>query len=129
VAKSANSDRGRQGIPGPPGPAGPIGSPGAQGRAGQRGATGKTGMRGAKGSVGPKGGKGQHGAKGEMGEEPPRRVKLLDIVQVQISRIDEELRIQMTRMGQIQAEVDQLRANLRRLAGDPHSSSNRSPAR
>jgi len=39
-------------------------------------------------------------------------------VQGQINRIDQELRIQMTRMAQIQAEVDLLRANLKRLAGD-----------
>jgi len=38
-------------------------------------------------------------------------------VQVQISRIDNELQIQMTRMAQIQAEVDQLRANLKKLVG------------
>jgi hypothetical protein len=37
-------------------------------------------------------------------------------VQVQIDRIDRELQIQMTRTAQIQAEIDQLRANLKRLA-------------
>jgi len=79
---------------------------------------GKTGKRGAKGTAGPKGAKGTHGTKGETGQEPPRRRKLLDVVQVQINRIDEELKIQMTRMAQIQAEVDLLRANLKRLAVD-----------
>jgi hypothetical protein len=39
-------------------------------------------------------------------------------VQVQINRIDHELQIQMTRMAQIQAEFDHLRANLKRLARD-----------
>jgi hypothetical protein len=68
---------------------------------------GRIGLRGAKGSA---------GVKGATGKEPPRRRKLLDIVQVQIGRIDHELQIQMTRMAQIQAEVDQLRANLRRLS-------------
>jgi hypothetical protein len=61
---------------------------------------------------------GKPGTKGATGQEPPRRRKLLDVVQVQISRIDHELQIQMTRMAQIQAEVDHLRANLKRLAGD-----------
>jgi hypothetical protein len=56
--------------------------------------------------------------KGATGKEPPQRKKLLRVVQVQIDRIDHELQIQMTRMAQIQADVDQLRANLKRLAGD-----------
>ena len=33
-------------------------------------------------------------------------------------RIDRERQIQMTRMAQIQAEVDQLRSNLKKLAGN-----------
>jgi hypothetical protein len=41
-------------------------------------------------------------------------------VQVQINRIDDELQIQMKRMAQIQAEIDLLRSNLKRLAGDSH---------
>ena len=118
MPQSARSDLGFQGIPGPPGPAGPTGATGTQGKVGQRGRMGKTGRRGAKGTVGAKGAKGKHGTKGETGQEPPRRRKLLDVVQGQINRIDQELRIQMTRMAQIQAEVDLLRANLKRLAGD-----------
>jgi hypothetical protein len=65
-----------------------------------------------------RGGKGSRGAKGATGQEPPQRKKLLQVVQVQIDRIDRELQIQMTRMAQLQADVDQLRANLKRLAGD-----------
>ncbi len=68
--------------------------------------------------MGAKGATGRHGQKGATGQEPPQRRKLFGVVQVQIERIDHELRIQMTRMGQIQAEVDLLRGNLRRLAGD-----------
>jgi hypothetical protein len=60
---------------------------------------------------------GKHGTKGATGQEPPKRRKLFGVVQVQIDRIDHELRIQMTRMGQIQAEIDHLRANFKRLAG------------
>ena len=100
MAKGARGGRGLQGIPGPPGPVGPIG---------------KTGARGPKGLVG---GKGTVGVRGATGQEPPRRRKLFEIIHVQIGRIDHELHIQMTRMAQIQAEVDQLRANLKRLAGD-----------
>jgi Collagen triple helix repeat (20 copies) len=95
-----------------------MGATGARGKSGHAGPIGKTGVRGAKGTAGAKGATGKHGATGATGQEPPRRRKLLDVVQVQISRIDHELRIQMTRMAQIQAEVDQLRANLKRLADD-----------
>jgi hypothetical protein len=43
---------------------------------------------------------------------------LLDLVQVQIDRIDHELDIQMKRMAQIQSELDQLRRNLKELGSD-----------
>jgi hypothetical protein len=109
MAKGMRGDRGLQGIPGPPGPAGATGAIGAQGKVGQRGPIGKTGAAGVKGTA---------GAKGATGEEPPTRMKLFGVVQLQIDRIDRELHIQMTRMAQIQAEIDQLRANLKRLAGD-----------
>jgi len=103
---------GPQGIPGPPGPAGPPGPKGATGARGKVGQRGRIGMRGLRG------GKGTAGAKGATGKEPPQRKKLIKVVQVQIDRIDRELQIQMTRMAQIQADVDQLRANLKKLAGD-----------
>jgi len=118
MAKSARGERGVQGIPGPHGPPGLTGATGAQGEVGQPGAIGNAGPRGAKGTAGAKGAKGHHGAKGAAGREPPRRRKLLDVVQVQINRIDHELHVQMTRMAQIQSEVDQLRGNLKRLAED-----------
>jgi hypothetical protein len=103
--------RGERGLRGIPGPAGPTGPTGAEGRVGQRGA------RGATGAVGETGATGKQGTKGAAGQEQPRRRQLLDVVQVQISRIDRELQIQMTRMSQIQAEVDHLRVNLKKLAG------------
>ena len=54
------------------------------------------------------------------GKQPPQYKKLALVIQVQvhIDRIDRELRIQITRMGQLQAEVDQLRANFKKLARD-----------
>jgi Collagen triple helix repeat (20 copies) len=92
-----------------------MGATGAQGKVGQRGLIGKAGARGAKGTAGAKGATGKHGPKGATGEEPPARRQLFGVVQVQIDRIDHELQIQMTRMGQIQAQVDELRSNLERL--------------
>jgi len=71
-----------------------------------------------RGAVGARGATGKRGTTGATGKEPPRRQKLLDVVEVQINRIDHELQIQMTRMAQIQAEVDHLRANLKKLAGN-----------
>jgi len=112
MAKRERGERGPQGIPGPPGPPGPAGLKGAIGP------RGKVGRRGPVGRTGQRGGKGLAGAKGATGKEPPQRRKLLDVVQVQIDRIDHELQLQMTRMAQIQADVDQLRANLKKLAGD-----------
>jgi hypothetical protein len=109
MAKRQNGDRGRQGVPGPPGPPGPAGLQGAIG------ARGKVGQRGPIGTTGLRGGQGFAGAKGATGKEPPQRKKLLGVVKVQIDRIEQELQIQMTRMAHIQAEVDQLRANFKKL--------------
>ena len=82
------------------------------------GARGKVGQRGPIGTKGLRGGKGFPGGKGATGKEPAHHKKFLKVVQVHIDRIDSELRIQMTRMAQIQAEIDQLRANLKKMAGD-----------
>jgi hypothetical protein len=113
VAKDALGERGLQGLPGPPGPPGPRGATGARGKTGLRG---RTGRRGPRGVSGPKGTKGAIGAKGATGQEPPRRKKLLDLVQTQIDRIDHELDVQLQRMAQIQREVDELRSNFKKLA-------------
>jgi hypothetical protein len=95
---------------------GPRGAVGAQGRVGARGPIGETGPRGVKGTAGVKGTKGKIGPKGATGKEPPQRRKLLEVVQVQIDRIDHQLSIQLTRMAQLQREVDELRANFKRLS-------------
>jgi hypothetical protein len=80
-----------------------------------RGPIGKTGARGAKGAAGTRGATGRTGTTGATGKEPPQRKKLLGLVQTQIDRIDHELGVQMTRMAQIQREVDELRANFKKL--------------
>jgi hypothetical protein len=76
---------------------------------------GKTGRRGPKGVTGSKGAKGNTGDKGATGQEPPKRKRLLDLVQTQIDRIDHELDLQLRRMSQIQREVDELRSNFKKL--------------
>jgi hypothetical protein len=113
MAKRTSNQRVLYGIPGPPGPRGPAGPKGAIG------ARGKVGQRGLIGATGLRGGKGVAGAKGATGKQPQyKKLALVIQVQVHIDRIDRELRIQITRMGQIQAEVDQLRANFKKLARD-----------
>jgi hypothetical protein len=59
---------------------------------------------------------GARGATGKEGNETRRqRKKHVSAVMGHINRIDRELGIQLARMGQIQREVDELRAKLRDL--------------
>jgi Collagen triple helix repeat (20 copies) len=113
----ANNDRigarGSHGIPGPPGPPGPRGP---VGKTGARGLIGKRGLRGAKGRVGIKGAVGKAGARGPQGSEPAWRKRILEELYEQVDRIDHELDIQLKRMAQIQQQMDELRAKIKRLA-------------
>jgi hypothetical protein len=99
--------RGKRGVPGPPGPAGPTGTGGPaghRGASGRRGATGERGAQGQTGAVGPQGSSGGRS-----------RIKQFADVDQHITRIDHELNVQMKRMSQIQAELDDLRRKVRRL--------------
>src|SRR5437868_876129 len=101
------------GIPGPPGPAGPVGATGpigATGATGERGATGKKGTAGARGERGDKGGV------GAASLTVPIRQQLAEI-ELTIEDIYKELEIQMTRMAQIQQQVDDLRGKIKLLTG------------
>jgi hypothetical protein len=105
------SVREERGVPGPPGPAGPAGK---QGLTGQRGPTGATGQRGAPGARGAQGPTGAIGPP-EGGIAGRNRIKLLADVDQHITRIYHELDLQMRRTAQIQVELDDLRAKVRRL--------------
>lgn len=86
----AKQQRGRQGIPGPSGPRGPAG---------------------------PRGQPGQRGKTGEHGKAPPpERKKLIEEVNGHIEDIHRELDVQMKRMSQIQQQVDELRAKVKKLS-------------
>jgi hypothetical protein len=100
--------RGKRGVPGPPGPAGPAGRHGATG---QRGATGQTGATGARGDRGPTGAIGLS----EGAITGRSRTKLIAEVDHHITRIYHQLDVQMKRTAQIQVELDDLRAKVRRL--------------
>ena len=95
--------RGARGIPGPPGPAGKQGLAGVRGQTGAKGATGATGARGAAGGAGPRT---RNGANALAG------------VHDKIEHIYRELDVQVRRMGQLQAEVDEVRGTLRQLLGE-----------
>jgi hypothetical protein len=96
MSKSQGS-RGERGIPGPPGPAGPKGDTGE---------TGPTGPRGAPGKVGEAEVLTKYGS-----------MEVLTLVEKQIEDIYKELEVQTRRMGQLQAQMDGVRAKIRELTG------------
>jgi hypothetical protein len=109
--------RGKRGVPGPPGPAGPAGKPGATGQPGRTGATGHRGVTGQTGATGARGDRGPTGAIGPAEEAIAGRdrIKLIADVDHHITRIYHQLDLQMKRTAQIQVELDDLRAKVRRL--------------
>lgn len=101
MAKQKQGRRGRRGIPGPPGP---RGSAGATGHSGARGATGAAGAKGATGATGA-----------QTPTHGKARQRLLLSLERHIENIYAELTAQMTRLGKLQAQVDELRAKVRRV--------------
>jgi hypothetical protein len=86
--------------------------------------------RGPRGAVGPRGRQGVKGEPGATGREgPPTNYSaasgkgndVLEIVERQIDDIHQELDVQMKRIAQLQAQMDELRATVRRVmpAGPP----------
>jgi hypothetical protein len=103
------------GPPGPPGKQGATGEVGKTGRVGATGDVGKTGQAGAAGREGPRGAAGPIGALGPDAA-PHQLIKLLDL---QVDGIYRELSRQMNRMTQVQAQLEDVRAAIRRLASAP----------
>jgi hypothetical protein len=89
--------RGERGMPGPPGPAGPMG------------AAGKTGAKGARGPVGR--------VSAAAASRQNDRLEILALVEGQIDDIYKELDLQMKRMANLQVQIDDVRAKLRKLTG------------
>jgi hypothetical protein len=85
-------------------------------------AKGKRGPRGVQGPVGPRGKQGRAGKKGTTGVRGPRgprgskeaRAELAHFDR-HIERIYREINTTIARMGQIQKEVDELKARLQRF--------------
>ena len=104
---SRKGERGERGIPGP------------AGRPGKQGAIGETGVKGAKGATGRRGAQGLTGATGPSARTVDGKTRggLLSDIDRHIDNIYAELGVQMKRTAQIQVELDDLRAKVRRLMG------------
>jgi hypothetical protein len=89
--------------------------PGKRGLRGLAGPRGHPGRRGARGAIGPEGPAGRS-------ERPAQAGDLLEIVERQIDDIHRELDVQLNRIAQIQEQVDDLRATVRRLLPSPPTS-------
>ena len=107
MAKPTKGARGARGIPGPPGPRGAAGSVGHQGPTGHAGRSGAPGRTGARGQAGK-------GAPVPSGDAKKRRV-LLASVDRHIENIYGELTVQMKRMAKLQAQIDELRYQVKRI--------------
>ena len=79
---------------------GPRRPKGAHGERGERGERGRTGRRGAKGERGPSG-------------PAPSRAEILGAVEDQLAEIRKQLDVQLTRFGQLQAQVDRIQTLLK----------------
>ena len=98
-SKRARGARGERGIPGPAGPAGD---------------TGKTGATGATGAKGTAGDKGERGLTGGTSDDGSRNKALLSVSQ-HIDKIYSELEIQVTRLTELQRELNELRSKIRMM--------------
>ena len=105
-ARGKKGQRGERGIPGPAGPAGPQGETGKEGFHGQRGPRGRTGTRGLAGALGPAG----------QIKNLQEMIGQLQQVDRSVDHIYQELGAHISRMTQLQRELDALRATVRQLA-------------
>ena len=113
--------RGKRGAQGATGRVGKTGRKGLHGEAGSKGKHGLKGKTGARGSTGLKGATGSAGRRGHAGTPGQSRTLtipsiVLTNLQKQIERIYTELEVQMKRMAQVQAELDQVREQVHRPA-------------
>jgi hypothetical protein len=99
---------------------GARGTKGAVGKTGPSGMKGAAGAQGLKGATGTTGATGSTGARGREGRSAVRTPQLgLPGVYSQIERIYQELAIQLKRMGQLQAELNDVRTNVQLLTTEP----------
>lgn len=84
---------------------------GRKGKHGARGARGQPGKRGDRGPIGQRGAKGKRGPAGPA----PNRAQILAAVEGQLADIRRQLEIQLTRFGQLQAQVDHIHGLLKQV--------------
>ena len=104
AAKRPTPDRGRTGA------RGPRGKPGTTGASGVRGPVGHRGKIGAAGPVGPMGPAGPPGAD---------HSKAIAALQGQLADVISDLKTQLTRIAQIQAQLDHLSMGRKALPSVP----------
>ena len=83
-------------------------------KTGPRGPKGEHGDRGERGERGPAGHRGAKGERGPAGPAPSR-AEILAAVEEQLVEIRKQLDIQLTRFGQLQAQVDHIQTLLKHL--------------
>jgi hypothetical protein len=118
VKRRRKNQVGARGLPGPPGPPGLAGVQGETGSQGIQGLRGKTGLKGKEGAAGPAGQKGREGAIGPAGRVGTLKdvAKQVHYIDRSIENIYNEMGAHITRMTQLQSELDSLRDIVRRLA-------------
>jgi hypothetical protein len=108
-AKKLAKTRIARGIPGPAGPAGPAGATGPRGLTGSQGIEGRRGEMGLVGRAGAIGPSGKAGSIEEV-------VKQIQYVDRSIENIYNEMGTHISRMTQLQRDLDSLREIVRKLA-------------
>jgi hypothetical protein len=103
--RGEKGETGERGVPGPPGPAGP------QGEIGKEGFRGVPGPRGIEGARGPEGALGPAGKVKNLGGV----IEQLQHVDRSIDHIYHELGAHISRMTQLQRELDSLRVTVREV--------------
>lgn len=105
TSRGSKGERGRRGERGIPGPPGEPGRSGVEGREGRQGERGETGYQGPKGAIGPAG----------RVRDVAEIVEQLQYVDRSIENIYKEMGSHITRMTQLQRELDALRDHVRQL--------------
>lgn len=91
---------------------------GPRGRKGEHRVRGTRGQPGKRGERGPAGQRGAKGARGPAGPAP-NRAQILAAVEGQLADIRRQLEIQLTRFGQLQAQVDHIHGLLKQVIQEP----------
>ena len=121
-AKAQRGAKGERGIPGPPGPSGDVGARGATGSRGEAGSRGIEGRRGVTGLTGHDGAIGPSGPRASLGDLS----KQVQYIDRSIENIYNEMGTHISRMTQLQKELDVIRETVRKLVSRSTDSGSKS---